>query len=115
MSFTFVPASRSITLRDTITRGVDFTTAIFNVSGWAGSFMNDVRISGTNGRMTTRSGSSGYYSFRVPPGTYTTAPYCSLICFVSLYTFDFWPNSRTITVSDQDNGGLNFNVTLTPL
>jgi len=115
MSFTFVPGSRNITLSDTKTTGVDFTTSIYNVSGRVGNFMNNVRISGTNGSMKTQSGSSGYYWFRVPSGTYTIAPYCGLMCWASRYTFSFSPTSKTITVSDQDIGGVNFNATLTPL
>jgi len=116
MSYTFVPGSRNITVSNTKTSGVDFSTAIYNVSGRVGIFMNDVRISGANGSMRKQSGFYGYYRFPVPSGTYTIAPYCGLTCsIVSLNTFVFSPKSRTITVNDQDIGDQNFSVTLDPL
>ena len=115
MSYTFYPDSLSITITDTKTTGVDFTTAIYSVYGRVGNFMNDIRISGPNGSMRKQTDFSGYYYFRVPAGTYTVAPYCGLMCWTSRYTFSFSPKSKTITVSDQDIRGVNFSVSLTPL
>ncbi|GAB4439058.1 MAG: hypothetical protein OHK0040_10540 [bacterium] len=110
LDFVFIPTERTITLYQDLSNQ-NFSSDAHFVQGFVKNQLNGiagvkVTLEDSKNKITSYTDSYGSYYFTVPKGSYLITPsYCYLD---QCYTFE--PHSISITINDNDEIDLNFNL-----